>query len=64
MMLGQLGMLFRSSAFVLCARLLAPLSVLADTITYYHNDLLGSPVAATNQSGQVILAPRSATSSP
>jgi RHS repeat-associated protein len=26
----------------------------ADTVTYYHNDLLGSPVAATNQAGQVI----------
>jgi RHS repeat-associated protein len=26
----------------------------ASTITYYHNDLAGSPVAATNASGQVI----------
>jgi RHS repeat-associated protein len=26
----------------------------ASTITYLHNDLLGSPVVATNQSGQVI----------
>src|SRR5258706_12143121 len=26
----------------------------AGTITYYHNDLLGSPVAATNAAGQVI----------
>jgi RHS repeat-associated protein len=26
----------------------------ADTITYYHNDLAGSPVVATNESGQVI----------
>ena len=26
----------------------------ADKVTYYHNDALGSPVAATNQLGQVI----------
>ena len=26
----------------------------ADTITYFHNDLLGSPAAATNESGTVI----------
>ncbi len=26
----------------------------AGTITYFHNDLAGSPVAATNASGQVI----------
>ena len=26
----------------------------ADTITYYHNDLLGSPAAATNETGQII----------
>ena len=26
----------------------------ASTITYYHNDLLGSPVAATDASGHVI----------
>ena len=25
-----------------------------ETITYYHNDLLGSPIAMTNESGQVI----------
>ena len=29
-------------------------SALAGTITYYHNDLAGSPIAATNASGQVL----------
>ena len=33
--------------------LLAPVAG-AGTIVYYHNDLTGSPVAATNQAGQVI----------
>jgi RHS repeat-associated protein len=32
----------------------ASLASEAGTITYYHNDLLGSPIAATNASGQVI----------
>ena len=27
---------------------------LADTVTYYHNDLVGSPMASTNQAGQVV----------
>ena len=27
---------------------------LADTVTYFHNDLVGSPMAATNQAGQVV----------
>jgi RHS repeat-associated protein len=26
----------------------------ANTVTYFHNDLLGSPTAATNQAGQVV----------
>src|SRR6187401_3093373 len=30
------------------------MSALAGTITYYHNDLAGSPIAATNSSGQVL----------
>lgn len=29
-------------------------SAQASTVTYYHNDLVGSPIAATNGSGQVI----------
>lgn len=29
-------------------------SAMAETITYYHNDLLGSPVMATDQSGTII----------
>ena len=33
---------------------LASLTSVAGTVTYYHNDLLGSPIAATNASGQVI----------
>ena len=26
----------------------------ADTVTYFHNDLVGSPMASTNQAGQVV----------
>src|SRR5258706_12718191 len=43
-----------------CLRWLAVLALTAPglsgpgTITYYHNDLLGSPVAAPNAAGQVI----------
>jgi hypothetical protein len=33
---------------------LLSLAASATTITYYHNDLLGSPVAATDASGHVI----------
>jgi len=36
------------------ALLLAGLPVQAGTITYFHNDLAGSPMVATNQDGQVI----------
>lgn len=36
---------------VLC---LASLCACAGTVTYYHNDLAGNPVAATNQQGAVI----------
>jgi len=39
-------------AIVLCS--IASSIAAAGTITYYHNDLLGSPVAATNAAGQVI----------
>jgi RHS repeat-associated protein len=40
-------------ALLLCA--VASLgATAAGTVTYYHNDLLGSPVAATNSTGQVI----------
>ena len=33
---------------------MAALAASAGTITYYHNDFAGSPVAATNESGQVV----------
>src|SRR5213075_1508992 len=33
---------------------LLPLWVLAGSVTYYHNDLAGSPAVATDASGQVI----------
>jgi RHS repeat-associated protein len=36
------------------AALLVPAMSDASTITYYHNDLAGTPVAASNSSGQVI----------
>lgn len=36
------------------AAALSSLFATAGTITYFHNDLLGSPIAATNASGQVI----------
>src|SRR6266496_6682586 len=36
------------------ASLFSAFATAASTITYYHNDLLGSPVVATNASGQVI----------
>jgi RHS repeat-associated protein len=36
------------------ALILAPAFADAGTVTYYHNDLAGNPVAATNSQGQVI----------
>ena len=41
-------------AVVLGAALSAPVALAAPTVTYYHNDLAGSPVVATNAQGQVI----------
>ena len=41
-------------AFGLVAALCNSAAASAGTITYYHNDLLGSAIAATNASGQVI----------
>jgi RHS repeat-associated protein len=41
-------------AFVLLAMMLGAGIAQADVITYYHNDLLGSPRVATNASGQVV----------
>ncbi len=41
-------------AALLIALLSGALANAATTITYYHNDLLGSPVAATDASGHVI----------
>lgn len=42
------------TAIAVVATGLAAFTASASTITYYHNDLAGSPVAATNSSGQVI----------
>jgi RHS repeat-associated protein len=41
-------------ALGLMAGLLLGLAAQAGTVTYYHNDLAGSPVVATNAAGQVI----------
>ena len=41
-------------AFCGLGLVLAASTAFAGQVTYYHNDLAGSPVAATNASGQVI----------
>ena len=46
--------LHRSIAIILWCLTLIAQQARADTITYFHNDLLGSPAAATNETGQVI----------
>lgn len=46
--------MFNLNVVVLLVLVLFSSFSVAETITYYHTDLLGSPVAATNQSGQVI----------
>jgi RHS repeat-associated protein len=46
--------LIRFSLAALLALIVTSLTHAGDKITYYHNDALGSPVAATNQLGQVI----------
>lgn len=40
-----------AAIFLLCA---SPLTHAAERITYYHTDALGSPVAATNEQGNVV----------
>jgi len=46
--------LIRFTLATLLALIATTLAHAGDKITYYHNDALGSPVAATNQQGQVI----------
>jgi len=46
--------LSRFTLATLLALLATSFAGAGDKITYYHNDALGSPVAATNQQGQVI----------
>ena len=45
---------FLSRALLLTSALASALTSAEVTITYYHNDLLGSPVAATDEQGKVI----------
>jgi RHS repeat-associated protein len=48
----RLGRVLRGAAAALAAMVSAV--AMAGTVTYYHNDLAGSPVVATNESGSVI----------
>jgi RHS repeat-associated protein len=48
----RLGRVLRGAAAALAAMVSAV--AMAGTVTYYHNDLAGSPVVATNESGTVI----------
>jgi len=46
--------ILKTSLSFLLALLIALPAQAADRITYYHNDALGSPVAATSQTGQLL----------
>ena len=44
----------KSLAASLAVATLSAAPAVADTVTYFHNDLVGSPMASTNQAGQVV----------
>src|SRR4030065_436519 len=50
----QASSAWRTSLLLLIGLLLIPLAHATDTVTYYHLDALGSPVAATDEQGNVI----------
>jgi len=52
-MMGSAMKLMRFAVWLFACAFL-PGAATADTITYYHNDLLGSPIVATIQTGAVV----------
>ena len=52
-MIGPAMKLMRLAIWLLACAFLPGMAT-ADVITYYHNDLLGSPIVATDQSGAVV----------
>jgi len=52
-MIGSAMKLMRLAAWLFACAFLPGMAT-ADVITYYHNDLLGSPIVATDQTGAVV----------